>query len=73
MTQTILREWQQPYGDCRQELVFIGQNVDEARVRGELDACLLTDAELAAGPKTWRDYDDEFPLWLADEAEAEPA
>lgn len=59
-------QWAEPYGDCRQELVFIGQNVDAEKVRRELDACLLTDAELAAGPKAWRRYQDEFPQWFAD-------
>lgn len=59
-------QWQEPFGDCRQELVFIGQNVDAEKVCLELDACLLTDAELAAGPDTWRNYRDDFPQWFAD-------
>jgi G3E family GTPase len=63
----VLADWIEPYGDRRQELVFIGQNVNEARLRAELDACLLTDAEIAAGPDAWRGYPDEFPAWsLAD-------
>jgi len=32
--------WQEPYGDRRQELVFIGAGFDEARLRAELTACL---------------------------------
>lgn len=60
----IREQWQEPYGDCRQELVFIGQNVDADQVRRELDACLLTDAELAAGPAVWRGYRDDFPQWF---------
>ena len=64
----ILANWVEPYGDCRQELVFIGQNVDEPRLREALDRCLLTDAELAAGPIAWRRYADPFPQWFADEA-----
>ncbi|WP_031432555.1 zinc metallochaperone GTPase ZigA [Methylomarinum vadi] len=59
-------QWEEPYGDCRQELVFIGQNVDAKKVCMELDACLLTEAELAAGPNTWRNYRDDFPQWFAD-------
>jgi G3E family GTPase len=32
--------WTEPYGDRRQELVFIGANLDEARLRADLEACL---------------------------------
>ena len=60
--------WQAPFGDCRQELVFIGQNMDSERTRRELDACLLTDVELAQGEAAWRQYEDEFPEWFSDEA-----
>jgi hypothetical protein len=37
--------------------------MDKAAVRAALDACLLTDAELAAGAKAWRKYDDPFGSW----------
>ena len=37
---TILSLWQEPHGDRRQEIVFIGVNLDEAAVRRDLDACL---------------------------------
>ncbi|MCQ8106046.1 zinc metallochaperone GTPase ZigA [Methylomonas sp. SURF-2] len=61
----IREQWQEPYGDCRQELVFIGQNLDAEQVCRELDACLLNHAELAAGPTAWSQYLDPFPLWFA--------
>ncbi|MBK8478340.1 MAG: GTP-binding protein [Opitutaceae bacterium] len=32
--------WQEPHGDRRQELVFIGRGLDEASLRRELEACL---------------------------------
>ena len=62
----IQSQWAEPFGDCRQELVFIGQNLDTDKVCRELDACLLTDAEFEAGPDVWRNYRDDFPQWFAD-------
>lgn len=44
---SILAQWQAPFGDCRQDLVFIGQQLDEVVMQQALTACLLTDAELA--------------------------
>lgn len=51
------------YGDRRQELVLIGENLDATGLEARLDACLLTDAELAAGPEAWAAYPDPFPDW----------
>jgi G3E family GTPase len=36
----IVSAWQEPYGDRRQELVFIGIGLDEAGARSALEACL---------------------------------
>lgn len=51
------------FGDRRQQIVIIGQRMDEAAIRAALDACLLTDAELAEGKAAWRNYPDPFPRW----------
>ncbi|APX94710.1 4-hydroxytetrahydrobiopterin dehydratase [Halomonas sp. 1513] len=59
----IMEKWQEPFGDMRQELVFIGQRLDKTRLREALDACLLSDAELAAGVEVWRRLPDPFPAW----------
>ncbi|WP_432745612.1 zinc metallochaperone GTPase ZigA [Methylobacter sp. G7] len=63
----IRANWQAPFGDCRQELVFIGQNIDIDQARQELDQCLLSDTELSAGAEAWQTYRDNFPAWLVDE------
>lgn len=46
-----------------QELVIIGVGVTAADTHRRLDAALLTDTELAAGPDTWRTYPDPLPTW----------
>ena len=47
--------------DVRQELVFIGIDVDRHLLTQRLDSCLLTDIELDAGPDSWIKYYDPFP------------
>ena len=59
----IIRQWDKASGDCRQELVFIGQHIDFDRLHAELDACLLSDAEMAAGVETWLQLPDPFGPW----------
>ncbi|ORL07897.1 zinc metallochaperone GTPase ZigA [Prescottella equi] len=54
----ILGQWEEPVGDCRQELVFIGQNIDPETLRRQLDACLLTTAEIQQGPDAWSTWPD---------------
>lgn len=49
----ILRDFEGKWGDRRQEIVFIGQQMrdgGETRLREALDACLLNDAE-------WKDWE----------------
>lgn len=48
-------------------VAFIGMGLDEAAVRAALDGCLLTDAEMAAGPAGWCRFPDPFPAWTVDE------
>ncbi|MDN7140779.1 zinc metallochaperone GTPase ZigA [Pseudomonas sp. JQ170] len=66
-TATILKQWTPDCGDCRQELVFIGQNIDFAQLDAELQACLLTDAEMAEGVESWAQLPDPFGPWYVEE------
>ena len=53
--------WHPRFGDRSQQLVFIGQGMDEATMRARLDACLL-DPELAqADSQAWLKLDNPFP------------
>jgi G3E family GTPase len=55
--------WVEPTGDRRQEIVFIGIGMDEAKLRAELDATLLTNAEWRAGARAHARLPDPFPAW----------
>jgi G3E family GTPase len=67
-TSGIMKNWTADSGDCRQELVFIGQNIDFTQLTAELDACLLTDEEMALGVEGWRLLPDPFGPWYEEAA-----
>ncbi|MDF1844109.1 MAG: zinc metallochaperone GTPase ZigA [Rubripirellula sp.] len=49
------------YGDRHQELVFIGNGMDEAAIRARLESCLLTDEEYELGSDAWLAFEDPLP------------
>lgn len=60
--QEIESRWHKQYGDRLNELVFIGQDLDQEEIIAELNACLCTAKEqdlLEAG----LDFEDPFPKW----------
>ena len=65
----ISARWQEPWGDRRQEIVFIGAGIDWPRLRAQLDACLLPE-RLARGPDSLPDLPDPFPVWRRTESAA---
>lgn len=55
--------WQEPYGDMRQELVFIGQGLEQEKLIARLSECLLTEDEMEQGLDYWLSLEDPFPEW----------
>ncbi len=68
----IASEWKEPFGDRRQELVFIGINMNKAEIIASLNEYLLTKEELSWGEKHWvNNFPDLFEEWKIEEAESE--
>ena len=58
---SIEKEWVEPFGDMRQELVFIGQNLKQDEMVDALNDCLLSEDELLQGKAEWAKLPDPFP------------
>jgi G3E family GTPase len=58
----IAQHWAEPWGDRRQEIVFIGAGIDWPGLKARLDACLLPEHR-APGPDALPDLPDPFPTW----------
>ncbi|WP_171175809.1 GTP-binding protein [Ruegeria sp. HKCCA4633] len=61
--------WQEPWGDRRQEIVFIGSGIDWPRLKARLDAALLP-AVAATRLEDLPNLADPFPIWRRAEAAA---
>lgn len=59
--QEVAGKWQEPWGDRRQEIVFIGHGMDESALRKRLDAALIP--ATAFTPEAWTNLPDPFPNW----------
>ena len=46
---SIRENWVEPFGDMRQELVFIGQGLQQESMKRALDDCLLSENEVLKG------------------------
>ena len=59
--QEIESDWDINFGDRKNEIVFIGQNMDEILIKSLMDRCLSTDKELKTGQ--WeKGYEDVWPV-----------
>jgi G3E family GTPase len=59
----IHEKWAEPFGDMRQELVFIGQGLDQKAMTSALDDCLLKEEDISKGEVFWKTLPDPFPSW----------
>jgi len=63
MPERTQNEWEEPFGDRRQTFAIMAFAVDRPTLQSQLDACLLTDEEMAEGPDGWKNFADPFPSW----------
>ncbi|NOD92523.1 GTP-binding protein [Ruegeria sp. HKCCD4884] len=61
--------WQEPWGDRRQEIVFIGSGIDWPKLKARLDTALLP-AVVASRLEDLPKLPDPFPIWRRAEAAA---
>ncbi len=59
----IARNWVEPWGDRRQEIVFIGVDMDREAICARLNAALMTAGDFTPGD--WTKLADPFPRWGA--------
>jgi G3E family GTPase len=55
--------WSEPWGDRRQEIVFIGHGMDRAAILAALEGALVKASDFV--PEAWEGMADPFPLWRA--------
>jgi G3E family GTPase len=66
--QSLKKNWNEIYGDRRQEIVFIGAGMNEEAIKARLDACLVA-GKPGMHVQEWAGMPDPFPRWRrADEA-----
>ncbi len=61
----ILKDWDEDFGDRKNVIVFIGQDMDQEELTSALDSALLTDEELTLSREEWKQLVDPFPDWFS--------
>ena len=59
---SIKKSWVEPFGDMRQELVFIGQGLDKSGMTSALYDCLLSEEDVLRGKAYCTTLQDPFPV-----------
>ena len=59
--QEMQANWAEPWGDRRQEIVFIGADLDQEAISAALNAALVPAPDFT--PKVWAGMADPFPVW----------
>ncbi len=62
----IKTHWSEPWGDRRQELVFIGSGIDWQQIKTKLDECLVPKTQ-ASSLEDLPNFKDPFPIWRREE------
>ena len=57
----IARNWAEPWGDRRQEIVFIGAEMDRESICAALNGALVATTDFA--PAAWAHLPDPFAAW----------
>ena len=60
---SIEKQWVEHFGDMRQELVFIGQGLNQKMMIKKLNDCLLNEQDVLKGRSYWATLEDPFPVW----------
>lgn len=62
--ETIESDWDKTFGDRKNEIVFIGQDMDQEKISADLERCIATDEEL--NTLQWQNgFEDEWPVQRA--------
>jgi G3E family GTPase len=69
--QYVGKVWEPPYGDRRQEIVFIGMDMDRVAVEARLNEALLTEEEMTVGPEAWAKFEDPLADLFRDRIDTE--
>ena len=55
--------WEEPYGDRVNEIVFIGRKIDRSPIEAMLQSCELNPQESSLDENYWSSFVDPFPIW----------